>query len=209
MHKLIVTLLILAALGATTLVVLNVARRPAARTPPQVAAPRLVTNRELPPFELTERSGEAVSLASLRGKVWIANFIFTRCTGPCPVLTSRMYMVQDELKDHPKWDDIRLVTITVDPDHDTPPVLAERAELALADPAHWLWLTGSRNAVWSLITDGFALPVEENNRDSEMPIIHSGKFVLVDAVGTIRGYYDGMDDASRAALLGDLDQLLP
>jgi len=207
MYKLIVTLLILAALGATTLVVLNVARQPAARAQPASPA-RLQVSRDLPAFELTERNGEMISGASLVGKVWIASFIFTRCTGPCPMLTSRTYMLQDELKNHPKWDDMRLVTITVDPDHDTPAVLAERAGLAAADQTHWLWLTGERAAVWSLIKDGFALPVEENRLDSNMPIIHSQKFVLVDRAGQIRGYYDGLDDAARAALIEDVDKLL-
>jgi cytochrome oxidase Cu insertion factor (SCO1/SenC/PrrC family) len=207
MHKLIVTLLIVAAVGATTLVVLNIARQPTARVR-STASPRLQVIRELPPFELTERGGKTIRLADLRGKVWVADFIFTRCTGPCPMLTSRMYMVQDELKEHPRWEDVRLVTITVDPDHDTPPVLAERAELALADETHWLWLTGARPAVWSLIKDGFALPVEENRQDSDMPILHSQKFVLVDRAGQIRGYYDGLDDAARAALIEDVDKLL-
>ena len=140
--------------------------------------------------------------------MWIANFIFTRCAGPCPALTSQMYLLQKDLKSHAKWDDIRLVSFTVDPEHDQPAVLAERARLSLADPDHWLWLTGTRAQIWQLVEKGFLLPVGENANDPTSPILHSQKFVLVDPAGMIRGYYDGLDEAERDRLKRDLDVLL-
>ena len=173
---------------------------------------RLQTNQPikiaLPSFELTERSGQTVSSAALQGKVWVANFIFTRCAGPCPALTSQFYILQQELKKHPSRDNIRLVTFTVDPEYDTPEILAKRAKIALADPKMWLWLTGKRPQLWTLIEKGFLLPVGENKQDPKSPIMHTQKFVLIDQAGKIRGYYDGLESESRDRLKHDLDALL-
>lgn len=163
---------------------------------------------QLPAFSLTERAGSPISLADLRGKAWIACFIFTNCHGPCPMMTSQMYGLQDTLKKSPGWDRIRLVSISVDPARDTPEALREYARLAHADETHWLMLTGERSAIWSLSKDGFKLPVGDNDEDKDMPIFHSQKFVLVDGVGRIRGYYDGLKADGRAKLAQDLDRVL-
>jgi len=171
-------------------------------------APATAIELPLPSFDLTERSGDAVSLDDLKGKVWIADFIFTRCPGPCPEMTSRMYAIQEEMRDDPNWDSFRLVSITVDPDYDSPKVMTEWAKIALADKTHWLWLTGRREQVWQVIRDGFKLPVADNKKDETSPIIHSQKFVLVDRTGAIRGFYDGLNDAERASLVREARNLL-
>ncbi len=163
---------------------------------------------QLPDFVLTERSGDAFGAEQLRGKVWVANFVFTRCAGPCPMIPSRMAQLQLDLQNQPHWDDVRLVSISVDPEYDTPTVLTERARIAKSDQAQWLWLTGSRDAIWFLIRDGFKLPLLEGEPTSESPIVHSQKFVLVDRQLRIRGYYEGLDDASRQQMKTDLQRLL-
>lgn len=169
-------------------------------TPPVLAT--------LEPFSLTEAQGNAFGSRQLRGKVWIADFIFTRCAGPCPMMTSRMAQLQARFAQTPTRADARLVSISVDPAHDSPEVLRGYAHMAQADPRRWRFLTGGRDETWQLIRDGFKLPVADNAQDSRMPILHSQKFVLVDRSGRVRGYYDGLDDAGFDRLLHDLDRVL-
>src|SRR5438270_4449000 len=102
-------------------------------------------------FALTDRNGEVVRDADLRGKVWIASFVFTRCTGPCPQVTASVARLQDELKNQP---DVRFVTFTVDPEHDQPEVLARYATNFKADADRWLFLTGSQEKIYALLHEG-------------------------------------------------------
>ncbi|HXZ44509.1 MAG TPA: SCO family protein [Syntrophobacteria bacterium] len=111
----------------------------------------------LPDFSLTERSGRNVTLADLRGKVWIANFIYTHCTDTCPLQSARIAKLQDDFVS--EWD-LRFVSITVDPMRDTPKVLAQYAARFGADPERWLFLTGEKQAIYALAQQGFHLSVE-------------------------------------------------
>jgi protein SCO1/2 len=187
----------------------SLARRAAA--PPDSPLAGLQDLGEVPDFRLLERSGREVTLEDLRGRVWIADFVFTRCGGICPVLSARMARLQKSLRvdgDSP----LRLVSFTVDPAHDTPAVLAAYAEGLRADADGWLFLTGPRADLHALIKDGFRLSVAERDADdpeadpNEM-ITHSDRFVLVDARGRIRGYYHGTDEESVERLLADLGAL--
>jgi protein SCO1/2 len=215
-QKLLIVMLAVASVGTTLLVAMSVLRRQAG-DPPDVPPLRggpvsdpgqpLPVLRQLPGFTLTERDDEPFGSADLAGKVWIASFIFTRCTGPCPMLTSRMAELQMAMKDSAFWPDVRLVSFSVDPAFDTPAVLAERARIAHADPEHWLWLTGSREQVWSLVKEGFGLHVGESD-DPSSPIVHSQKLALIDRGGRIRGYYDGLDGDDLGRLAGDLERLV-
>ncbi len=159
---------------------------------------------QLPPFALTNESGEPFGTSALRGKVWVANFIFTRCESICPMMTAQMKNLQTELSEDPAWEDLRLVSFSLDPEYDTPEVLAEYAADNGADESHWRFLTGTRAAIWDLSRRGFKLPVDDNPGDAAMPIVHSQQFVLVDRAGRIRGYYDSLDSEHRAALVEDL-----
>lgn len=221
-QKAIVVLMAVGTLGAvtlTTLIAMRAERRPEPRpvasqpalrggthVPADALTPRVIAS--LPPFRLTAQTGQPVTLADLKGKAWIADFVFTRCSGPCPMMTSRMFDLQTRLREHERWADIRLVSFTVDPAHDTPEVLAEYARLAHADDQRWLFLTGTREELWGLATRGFKLPVEEQPDNVKMPILHSQKFVLIDRAGRIRGYYDGLENDDREALLKDLEKVL-
>lgn len=191
LKNLLVILLAIASLATTALLMLTMLGRNQTATPEAANAPTAAAAVDipLPAFSLTERSGQTVTAESLRGKVWIADFIFTRCAGPCPIVSASMAKLQNTLADHPRRDDIRLVTFTVDPTYDTPRVLATYADHLNADPDNWLFLTGERPQMWTLIEQGFKLPVFDNADDPLMPIGHSLKFVLVDQEGNIRGYY--------------------
>lgn len=159
----------------------------------------------LPEFSLTDQSGTAYGMHELRGSVWIAGFIFTRCTGVCPKLTSRMLGLQKDLQKSGSWADVRLVSFSVDPEHDTPESLKRYASNAGADAEHWRFLTGERRAIRKLIRQGFGLPAEDDRAEASVPIIQSRQLVLVDRAGRIRGYYDGLESESRDELVEHLE----
>lgn len=159
---------------------------------PRDAGPALPRLGAAPSFSLVSEQGKTVAKDDLLGGVWIADFIFTRCGGSCPILSARMAALAEKTRDVPR---LRFVSFGVDPEHDTPEVLAEYGRKLGADPARWSFLHGARPVVRSLIKDGFKLAVEDGPADSVEPILHSTRFVLVDAEGTIRGYYDGMEQA--------------
>jgi protein SCO1/2 len=157
----------------------------------------------VPAFSLTERHGTTVTAGDLAGHVWIADFVFTRCPDICPVLSSRMAALQDKLAggDGP----VRLVSISVDPLHDTPEALSAYAEHYRAGP-DWLFLTGSRDAVAALLRDGFRVAFSDEG-PANSPITHSDRFVLVDRQLRIRGYYHGNDPADLSRLVADAGRL--
>jgi protein SCO1 len=158
----------------------------------------------VPDFELVERGGSRVSLASLRGKVWVADFVFTHCAGPCPLISSKMARLQEAVRG---LEDVRLVTFTVDPERDTPEVLAEYAQHYRADAERWLFLTGPKEPIYRLVGDGFHLAVEQSEDDAGL-VSHSTRLVLVDGQGRIRGYYDGAEPGTAEALMPDIRALL-
>ena len=151
----------------------------------------------VPSFSLDERGGSTVGAADLAGHVWIADFVFTRCPDFCPALTARMAGLQKTMP--PGDDPIRLVSFSVDPVHDTPEVLRDYAARAGAGGG-WLFLTGPRDALATLLRDGFKVAYADGGPPTS-PITHSDRFVLVDRDLHIRGYYHGTDpgDVERLA----------
>ncbi|MEE9212211.1 MAG: SCO family protein [Phycisphaeraceae bacterium] len=209
LQRLPVILLAAALLATTVVIVLTLTRRNEAGVPQLRRGTEQPDVRiALPPFSLTDTTGRPFGSEQLKGTIWIADFIFTRCGGPCPAMTTQMAGLQQRLRSHRRWADIRLVSVSVDPGFDTPQVLADYARRYQADPDHWRFLTGTQQQVWTLIRNGFKLPVFENTENASMPIVHSQKFVLVDRDGNIRGYYEGLDEQQRAELLNALEQVL-
>jgi cytochrome oxidase Cu insertion factor (SCO1/SenC/PrrC family) len=159
----------------------------------------------LPDFSLVERGGSSLTRDSLRGRVWVADFIFTRCGGTCPSMTGRLRRLRREVPA-----EVRFLSLTVDPAHDTPAVLARHAQGVGAGP-DWLWATGEKEAVYRLATDGFMLAAQENPAEApagDGPFLHSAKFVLLDGQARIRGYYDSGDEQALRALSRDAERLL-
>jgi cytochrome oxidase Cu insertion factor (SCO1/SenC/PrrC family) len=117
----------------------------------------------VPDFSLLERNGQRVTKADLLGKVWIADFIFTRCVEQCPLVNSRMVALQQAFAAE---DDVRLVSISVDPEHDTPDVLTRYAAGLGAHPQRWLFLTGDKAHIYALAREGFRLGVFEAQTSS-------------------------------------------
>ena len=161
----------------------------------------------VPDFMLTERSGKEVKLADLKENVWIADFIFTRCQGQCPMLSGRMAVLQGKLN----APQIKLVSFSVDPEFDTPKILSEYATRYHAQKDKWLFLTGSKTEMWNLITDGFKLGVDqaspEDLKAGAEPVMHTNRFVLVDQEGNIRGYYDSSDSQEMDRLIKNVSSL--
>jgi len=156
----------------------------------------------LPPFELINQDAESFGSAQLAGKIWIADFIFTSCPGPCPIISSRMSELQKPLEKT----DIHLVSFTVDPEKDTPEVLRAYAEKLHAQPKRWDFLTGSRAAIYALMRGGFKLAVSDDSDEAGMPV-HSTRAVLVDRRGVIRGYYDALAPDAVTKVLADANHL--
>lgn len=155
----------------------------------------------VPEFTLTDQEGQSFSLGDLRGKPFAAAAIFTTCAGPCPQITASMVRMQAELADS----DVRLVSISVDPEFDTPPVLNAYAAQWSADTERWSFLTGEKSIVYDLIHQGFWLAAQE---DPEAPrgfhVTHKTSLVAVDREGVRRGWYDGTDPEAVELLIARL-----
>ncbi len=158
------------------------------------ASRTLPTYDVITPFSMTERSGRTVTEKDLLGKVCVVDFFFTSCPGPCPVMSQRLQQLQQSLN---KTDKVRLISFSVDPETDTPEVLQAYAKRYFADPDKWWFLTGSSQDVQHLAVNVFRLPLSRNP-DEDIPkvgkFLHSTRFILVDAKGYIRGYYNSYNN---------------
>lgn len=160
---------------------------------------------EVPAFSLQDQSGAVVTKASLAGKVWVADFMFTSCPDVCPVLAMHMAEVQARYAGD---DRVRLVSFSVDPTTDTPPVLAAYGQRFGADPARWFFLTGPIEDVKAVVVDGFKLAMERVSQEGEpRKVLHGERFVVVDEAGRIRGYPDPKEPG-KTAIYATVDALL-
>lgn len=158
-----------------------------------------------PSFALTDQEGRAFSSDALRGKVWVASFVFTRCREICPMLTSRLVQAQQRLAHH--GDRVQIVSFSVDPLNDTPPALKAFASRHGASLGNWHFLTGEAAPMQEMIEKGFKTPVEETIADGEVvDVLHGTRFLLVDATGMVRGVFES--DAEGITSLVDATGVL-
>ncbi|MFP6583034.1 MAG: SCO family protein [Candidatus Hydrogenedentota bacterium] len=150
-------------------------------------------------FAMENQSGNAVTLEAMQGKIWVADFIFTSCTGICPIMSKNMGILQEAFVDVP---DVQLVSISVDPDTDTHEVLTKYGERFDANPEQWQFLRGDMDAVLELAREGMFIG------SGDEPVNHSSKFVLVDGNGDLRGFYTGTESEEITRLVGDINTLL-
>ena len=164
-------------------------------------------------FTLTNQLGRVVSLADLRGHVWVGDIIFTRCPGPCRKMTRQMKELEKAV---PAGSDVKLVTLTTDPEYDTPKVLKKYGDDYSADPNRWMFLTGTKSEIRKLGVDSLKLSAVENKpgerEDPNDLFIHATYFVLVDRKGQLRGVFqtagEGIDPKQvQAQILENLRQL--
>jgi protein SCO1/2 len=162
-------------------------------------APPLERYGQLPAFALTNQDGERVTLDDLKGKVWLADFVYTTCPGPCPIISAHMGRLSRELPA-----DARIVSFSTDPDNDTPAVLKAYAKRFGAG-GNWTFLTGPKDEMYALIQHGFMLPIMA---PAGAQIVHSTRIMLVDKSGAVRGLYDGTTSGPDAQILADIRRLL-
>ena len=162
--------------------------------------------QRLPQFSLTDQSGDEVAWHDLYGRVWLINFMYTRCSGACPGQTSLMNGLRDAFSQTPNWPNLRLVSLSVDPEHDSPEVLSDYVANLGLDDSQWHFLTGNRADLESLIRDGFKLPIS-SSQDAGEPITDPGFVVLIDWEGRVRGYYNNFTQEEFDNLYRDLSRV--
>ena len=161
--------------------------------------PVLPVISKIPEFHLVDQNDNLFTLQNMEGRVWLADFIFTTCSGPCPIMTERMRTVQKEFKD---YEDMRFVSFTVNPDYDTPEILSGYAHRNRADTSTWSFVTGNYEEIQNLIGKGFKMG------DVDEIVFHSTQFALVDDKGNLRGYYSGTEPSEHKSLKRDIKYLL-
>ena len=166
----------------------------------------LATYGQLPHFTLVDQRGAPYTTASMLGHATVVDFVFTHCTSSCPRLTAQMAELQKRFaKD---GSDARLVSFSVDPDNDTPPVLSDYAARAGADPSRWTFVTGPADDVIRAVVQGFKVSAAKIARGAgESDVTHGDWFVLVDAAGRIRGYYPTDDERDIEHVIDDAERL--
>ena len=157
----------------------------------------------VPDMTLVNEAGKSVPLATMKGHVTVYDFIFTSCTGTCPIMTNNMRVLTRRVD---KDASVRFVSISVDPTRDTPGVLAEYAKRMRNDP-RWTFLTGSRADIVRLSVQGFKLAAGDPAPGGE-PLLHSSKFAVADKNGVIRGYYNAADGRAPEEVATVIEQLL-
>lgn len=161
-------------------------------------APKLPDYGKVPNFQMTDSLGRPFDSNSLAGKVWVADFIYTSCPGACPRMTSEMHKVSLRLKGQ---EDVRLVSISVDPAHDSPPVLNAFAHNYGGPTSQWIFLTGTPTTIHLIAYETFHVG------DIIQKMDHSTKFIVVDKNGEIRGYYDSFDPQDMQKMLASIKTL--
>jgi len=165
----------------------------------EVRNPKLRVYGRVNDFVLKNADNKDFGSKELSGRVWIANFFFTTCSGVCPILQKNFTALKRTFEQIPG---VSLVSITVNPEQDTPDVLKKYKQAHDALNAKWHFLTGKRSAIRDLVVGNFKLGSIKD------PIFHSDKFVLVDRHGYIRGYYEGTKDEGRNQIFMDAVKLL-
>ncbi len=177
----------------------------------RVADTALPRFKSVPPFTFTERTGLPFDSASLKGKVWLANFFFTACPGPCLEMNGKVQEIQQDLEKD-KGDSVRIVSFSIAPEMDTPAVLTKYAARFHAEPGRWFFLTGDRDAIYHVAHDVFMLPVLKTDpatkEADQGEYIHTTKIALVDREGVVRGYYDSTNAEVVQKVLLDVGNLL-
>jgi protein SCO1/2 len=166
---------------------------------------------KIPPFELIDQNGQKFSSQHTKGKIYVADFFFTRCGTICPKLTTHLGRIQEAFIDNPE---VLIVSHTVDPKFDNASVLKEYAKKYDSKDGKWFFLTGDKKTIYDLAIKGYKLPVSDaseynkNIKSVDETFIHSEKLLLIDKEGFIRGIYDGTFAADIDRLQAEIKVLL-
>lgn len=182
---------------------------------------KLLPAKPVPAFVVTDHHGETLTNEDLLGRVWVCDFFLTRCNAICPTLGLTMSGLADEFSKDQVFKDVRLISFSVDPEYDTVEQLQRYREIHLnawgkgeearrqAIQERWAHVRAEeQEPFWKLVREGFSLHVGASPNDPQSPVSHSGRLVLIDQRGNIRGYYDGLSDAELPALMADIRRLI-
>ncbi len=159
----------------------------------------------IPSFSFENHDGQQVTNETLKGKIYIADFFFTSCPGICPIMQNQMVRVQKEYIDNPN---IVFLSHSLDPENDTKEVLKNYADRLEADTKSWYFVRGSEEETYKMAGQGGYFISAKEDENAPGGIDHSGRFILVDKAGHIRGYYDGTNEGEVDKLIDDLKILL-
>ena len=171
---------------------------------------------QIPDFSLTSQEAKPFTQADMKGRVWVADFIFTSCGGACPLMTERMkksiQTALHEMRAGGGEAPAKIVSFSVDPERDSPEVLAQYAKNHGAEPELWVFLTGPLEEITRTVVQGFKIsmgkvPSQAPNQDEIWEVVHGEQFLLIDRKGRIRGYYSSEGNDLRR-LLADLRTLV-
>ena len=172
-------------------------------------APHLPVISQVRPFQLTNQLAQRITLDSLKGRVWVANIIFTRCPGPCLKMTQQMAELVHAMRDQPK---VSFVSLTTDPDFDTPEVLKRYSQKVAANPERWRFLTGSKTEIARLAVEDLKLTAVETRPEErsnpEDLFVHSTLSVIVDTRGRVRAVVEALEPEGLTQLQTLLKNLL-
>ena len=157
----------------------------------------------VPPFQFINQQGDTITEKWLNDKIYVADFFFSTCPTICPKMMTQLSKVNTE---NEKMQDFVIISHSVNPDHDSVPVLSEYAKLVHADAKKWALVTGKRKDIYDIAIDGYKLAAQEDSR-APGGFLHSEMFVLVDKSKRIRGYYDGTDSVVVNKLINDIKML--
>jgi protein SCO1/2 len=157
----------------------------------------------IPAISFINQDGKTITTRDLEGKIFVANFFFATCPTICPRMNDNLRAVAENFKD---IDDIRFLSFTVNPEHDSIPVLAEYARQRHANPQKWWFLTGNKDSIYTLAGEGFLVTAAAGKTSSDF--FHDQNLILVDKEKRIRGFYDGLDDADVRKLNDEIKVLL-
>jgi len=204
LHRLLWTVLVAAIVTVGVALAYRSFRAAERRVATAEALPRIAP---IGAFQLIDQDGKPFTDRDLAGKIWVAQFFFAQCPGPCPAVSHQLAVLQPMLA---QTSDVRLVSISIDPANDTPAALRAYAKDAGADTRRWIFLTGTPEAITQLVTGRFLIGFRENAKADQAEngrLMHSTKVALVDRTGMVRAYYDGLDLETPQHVLTDIGAL--
>ncbi len=158
----------------------------------------------IPSFSLMNQDSAIINNDSLKNSIYVADFFFTSCPSICPIMSKNMLSVYKKYKGN---NEVRFLSHSIDPKHDTIPVLKKYADKLGVEGTQWSFLLGDRDTVYNLARNGYMNYAQEN-ADVPGGVEHSGYFILVDKQRRLRGAYDGTDKQQVENLMNDIDILL-
>jgi protein SCO1/2 len=157
----------------------------------------------IPPFNFNNQEGKAITPKDLDGKIYVANFFFATCPTICPKMTDQLVRVQNTFSN---VDDLKILSYTVNPEHDSVTVLKEYATKHGANSKQWWFLTGNKDSIYAIARDGYLVPAAKGKTADDF--FHTQDLILIDKEKHIRGIYDGMEQAEVDTLIDEIKVLM-